>query len=253
MISTPLHFAMSPSSSAISPFYNTQSHTNLTRSCCSSRMITRMMSDRSKNRKPLQRGRNLSIEAIQTVQALKRAANANNNNEIMVQQVFDSKFRRLLKLDMIAVLRELLRQNQLALAFQVFEDVRKEYWYRPQLLLYVDMIKTFASSNSFEKLELIIFHLKVEIQHVVATTEDFNALFKTLMDFGFITHAMDCFELTKEVQCQPDESTFKILVCGLESKGETRLSSILRQEAEKYLGWPLESLELEGEVNLSCH
>lgn len=77
-------------------------------------MIT--MRDRSKNRKPLQKGRSLSIEAIQTVQALKRAA---KSEDVSLEQVFDSKFRRLLKLDMIAVLRELIRQNQCFLALKV--------------------------------------------------------------------------------------------------------------------------------------
>lgn len=75
------------------------------------------MRDRSKNRKPLQKGRNLSIEAIQAVQALKRVANKNDDSA--VEQVFDSKVRRLIKSDMIAVLRELLRQNQCLLALKV--------------------------------------------------------------------------------------------------------------------------------------
>uniref|UniRef100_A0A3Q7III2 Uncharacterized protein n=1 Tax=Solanum lycopersicum TaxID=4081 RepID=A0A3Q7III2_SOLLC len=74
------------------------------------------MRDRSKNRKPLQKGRNLSIEAIQTVQALKRVANKNDDSA--VEQVFNSKVRRLIKNDMIAVLRELLRQNQCLLALK---------------------------------------------------------------------------------------------------------------------------------------
>lgn len=78
-------------------------------------MMSITMRDRSKNRKPLQRGRNLSIEAIQAVQALKRAV----SSEVLLEQVFDTKFRRLLKFDMITVLRELLRQNQCLLALKV--------------------------------------------------------------------------------------------------------------------------------------
>ena len=79
------------------------------------------MKDRSKNRKPLQRGRNLSIEAIQAVQALKRANRNNHGNSLTeLERVFDSKFRRLLKFDMMAVLRELLRQNECLLALKVF-------------------------------------------------------------------------------------------------------------------------------------
>lgn len=80
-------------------------------------MLVIKMRDRSKNRKPLQRGRNLSIEAIQAVQALKRAHLQNYSHSL--NQVFESKFRRLLKFDMMAVLRELLRQNQCLLALKV--------------------------------------------------------------------------------------------------------------------------------------
>lgn len=80
------------------------------------RMMSITMRDRSKNRKPLQKGRNLSIEAIQTVQALKRAA---KHSDVSLEQVYDNNFRRLLKFDMIAVLRELLRQNQCLLALKV--------------------------------------------------------------------------------------------------------------------------------------
>ncbi|KAJ0595014.1 putative tetratricopeptide-like helical domain superfamily, protein THYLAKOID ASSEMBLY 8 [Helianthus annuus] len=74
------------------------------------------MRDRSKNRKPLQKGRNLSIEAIQTIQSLKRAYKSSADNQ---QQVIDSKFSRLLKFDMMAILRELLRQDHCVLALMV--------------------------------------------------------------------------------------------------------------------------------------
>lgn len=78
------------------------------------------MRDRSKNRKPLQRGRMLSIEAIQAVQALKRANTPPSpSSSSMLDRVIDSKIRRLLKFDMVAVLRELLRQNECSLALKV--------------------------------------------------------------------------------------------------------------------------------------
>ncbi|KAF9608921.1 hypothetical protein IFM89_012089, partial [Coptis chinensis] len=124
------------------------------------------------SRKQLQRGRNLSIEAFQTVQALKRAKKDDN----MVEQVFESKVRRLLKFDMLAVLRELLRQNEALLALQVFKDVRKEYWYKPQVLVYADMIKMFASNDFLEKVELLLLYLKIKRYHLDADTEGFNAL-----------------------------------------------------------------------------
>lgn len=83
------------------------------------------MRDRSKNRKPLQKGRYLSIEAIQTVQALKRSSKSADRQ----QEVIRSMFSRLLKFDMIAILRELFRQDhsQLALMVSLFFKVSSYY------------------------------------------------------------------------------------------------------------------------------
>lgn len=92
------------------------------------------MRDRTNNPRPLQKGRNLSIEAIQTVQALKRAQKHHHS----LEQAFNFKFRRLLKLDMMAVLRELLRQNECLLALKVsllnfkFFSKKKYFMFAPK-------------------------------------------------------------------------------------------------------------------------
>ncbi|XP_010932093.1 pentatricopeptide repeat-containing protein At1g62350 isoform X2 [Elaeis guineensis] len=201
------------------------------------------MRDRSKNRKPTQRGRYLSIEAIQAVQALKRAKISGGDS---LHRVLESKVRRLIKADMVAVLRELQSQGEGLLALQVFEEVRKEHWYKPQLLVYADMIKVLASNDLLEKVELICSYLKKE--HLEADTEGFNLLLKTLLEFGFTHSAMDCYRLMKLWDSEPDESTFRILINGLESKGEMDLSIALRQEGEMYFGRPLEFSEKTEEM-----
>lgn len=78
------------------------------------------MRDRAKNRKQTQRGRYLSIEAIQAVQALKRAGGLiGGGGGGALESVLASKVRRLIKGDMVAVLRELLTQGEGLLALQV--------------------------------------------------------------------------------------------------------------------------------------
>ncbi|KAL5858649.1 hypothetical protein ACOSQ3_006107 [Xanthoceras sorbifolium] len=203
------------------------------------------MRDRSKNRKPLQRGRNLSIEAIQAIQALKRANQSHHNNNNSLEHVFDSKFRRLLKFDMMAVLRELLRQNQSLLALKVFEDIRREDWYRPQVSLYADMIQVFAENELFEHVELVYLYLKSE-NCLEPEIEGFNSLLRSLVSFNLIGLVMDCYDLMKSVGCDPDRSSFRILVNGLEAVGEEGFSAIIRQDAVKYYG-DLEFLEEEEE------
>ncbi|KAK6253172.1 hypothetical protein QUC31_014892 [Theobroma cacao] len=209
------------------------------------------MKDRSKNRKPLQRGRNLSIEAIQAVQSLKRANRNTYNNPLPeLERVFDFKFRRLLKFDMMAVLRELLRQNECLLALKVFDEIRKEVWYKPQVLLYADMIAVFASNGLFKEAELLYSYLKIESK-LDQNIEGFNALFNALINFKLTQLVMDCYGLMKAIGCEPDRSSFRILINGLESTGETGSSALLRQDAQKYYGESLEFLKEEEEVTAS--
>ncbi|KAL8154495.1 protein THYLAKOID ASSEMBLY 8-like, chloroplastic [Apium graveolens] len=201
------------------------------------RMIITMR-DRSKNRKPLQKGRNLSIEAIQTVQALKRV----KNDDASLHRVFATNFSRLLRLDMIAVLKELIRQNQCSLALKAFADVQKEHWYKPKVLLYAELISVLGRNEMFDELELVFRKLEDEIS-LEPDIVGFNAVLESLLSFGIIGLAMDCFYLMKSKGCEPDRSTFKILFSGLESKGETSLAVTVRKEAEKIYGSSLEFLE----------
>ncbi|KAM7482827.1 hypothetical protein LguiB_007410 [Lonicera macranthoides] len=210
------------------------------------------MRDRSSNRRPLQKGRNLSIEAIQTIQALKRA-NKNKMEEeqsSVLEQVFVSKFKRLLKLDMMAVLKELIRQNECFLALKVFEDVRKEHWYKPQLQLYAEIISVLGSNGLFDKVELLFKDLGME-SNLEPDIKGFNALLESLMSFSIIGLTMECFYLMKSVGCDPDRQTFKILINGLESNGEASLSAPVRQEAQKYYGESLDFLEEQDEIAVS--
>nr|GEV67983.1 hypothetical protein [Tanacetum cinerariifolium] len=208
-------------------------------SCCGVRMRVTMRG-RGKNRKPLQKGRNLSIEAIQTVQALKRAPNFEDKQ----QQVIHSKFSRLLKFDMMAILRELLRQDQSLLALVVFAEIQKEHWYKPDVSLYAEIILVLAKNGLFDKVDWIFLELKSEKGRFEAKkTEDFNKLLQTLTSYNLIELTMDCFEPMKEVGCEPDRSTFKLLVCQLESKVEMSLSELIKEEAHKNYGDSLEFID----------
>lgn len=231
------------------------------------------MRDRSKNRKPLQRGRMLSIEAIQAVQALKRANTppppSPSSSSSMLDRVIDSKIRRLLKFDMVAVLRELLRQNECSLAlkvhhlsltsslspsrvlsqildsfFQVFEEIRKEYWYKPHVRLYADMIAVMAGNSLLEEVNRLYAAMKSE-KGLTAEIESFDTLLVILLNHKLFELVMDCYGFMQSIGYEPDRYSFRILVQGLESNGEMGLSAIVRQDALEYYG---ESLEFTEEV-----
>lgn len=96
----------------------------------------------------------------------------------------------------------------------------------------------------YGKVDLLVTELKTEtaMEHDV---EGFNVLLENLMSFDQTELAMQCFSLMKSLGCEPDESSFRILINGLESKGESGLLAIVRQEAGKYYGEHLAFLEKE--------
>lgn len=107
------------------------------------------------------------------------------------------------------------------------------------------MVSVLASNGLFEKVRLLLLYMRAE--SLDADTEGFNALLRTLMEFDIYEVAVECFQLMEAAGCEPDESTFRILINGFEAKGEMDLSAIVRQEAGKYFGESLEFLLVEKE------
>ncbi|EFJ21954.1 hypothetical protein SELMODRAFT_443353 [Selaginella moellendorffii] len=93
-----------------------------------------LCSTRSLPRLPIMRGRKLGREAILTVQSLKRAKGVREEME----QVLKSQVSRLLKTDMLEVLRELHRQNDCVLAY---EELQGEML--PDGLVYTELMTAY--------------------------------------------------------------------------------------------------------------
>ncbi|KAJ3684718.1 hypothetical protein LUZ61_013882 [Rhynchospora tenuis] len=201
------------------------------------------MRDRSKNRKPTQRGRYLSSEAILAVQSLKRSFISSSNSNILIWGNKEKeKVQRLIKRDMVAVMRELLSQGEPLLALLVFEEIRKEHWYRPQLSMYLEIISLLAKSNLIKELQHTCSLLKREY-HIQADTETFNLFLQVLLEFGHLHLALDSFRLMKLWDCEPDQDTYTILIPKLQSLGEIDVSHSLRLEAKKRYGTSLDFLQ----------
>ncbi|KAI4339476.1 hypothetical protein MLD38_024418 [Melastoma candidum] len=199
------------------------------------------MRDRSNNRKPLQKGRHLSIEAIQAVHSLKRAFRRSEcdageeSDQSTFQQVYDSKFKRLLRLDMIAVLRELLRQNQCHLALKVFEDIRRESWYKPAILLYSEMFSVFSRNGLFEHVNLLYNYLREE-DNLKPDLEKFNTLLRTLVSSGLAEKAVGCYQLMNKIECDADRETYRILINGLGEFAQEATFAGIKEDAVKCYG-----------------
>ncbi|XP_010417790.1 PREDICTED: uncharacterized protein LOC104703464 [Camelina sativa] len=101
------------------------------------------------NRGPLLKGRILSSEAIQSIQSLKRAQRTGSLSLSL------PPLRRLLKSDLLSVLRELLRQDHCTLAVHVLSTIRSEY--PPvDLVLYADVVNALTRNRELEEIDRII-------------------------------------------------------------------------------------------------
>lgn len=127
----------------------------------------------------------------------------------------------------------------------MFEDIRKEQWYKPQVSLYADMIQVFGTNGLFQHVETLYLYLKSE-NSLEPEIQGFNALLKCLVSFKLRALVMDCYELMKAVGCEPDRSSFRIVINGLEAMQEVASSGIIRQDAFNYYG-DLEFLEEDEE------
>ncbi|KAI0496255.1 hypothetical protein KFK09_022569 [Dendrobium nobile] len=199
-------------------------------------------------RKPLWRGRVLSKEAIQAVQALKLAksspsasANSRTDGDDKMAEVFRGKIARLLKADLLDVLKELQRQNEWGIALQVFTFIKKEAWYKPDLSLYSDMIMMMGKNKLIENAENLF--VEIEKEGVLPDTRAFTEIIGAFLQVGNVDKAMHMYNLMKNSGCNPDKLTFTILVRNLEKAGEEDLAISVRRDCKQYIDSPEKFLQ----------
>ncbi|KAI6686881.1 hypothetical protein NL676_032794 [Syzygium grande] len=99
-------------------------------------------------RGPLWRGKKLiGKEALFAISGLKRFKDDGEKLEKFIK----THVSRLLKLDMIAVLSELERQEEVSLAVKMFGVIQKQDWYKPDVFLYKDLIIALARCKKMDE------------------------------------------------------------------------------------------------------
>lgn len=112
------------------------------------------------------------------------------------------------------------------------------------------MIQVFGTNGLFQHVEILYFYLKTE-NSLEPEIQGFNALLKCLVGFKLRDLVVDCYELMKTVGCEPDRSSYRTVINGLEAMEEVAFSGIIRQDAFKYYG-DLEFLE-EDEEDIAAY
>ncbi|KDP43913.1 hypothetical protein JCGZ_20923 [Jatropha curcas] len=192
---------------------------------------------RGGRRKPLWRAKRLSTEAIQAIQSLKLAKSSN----LRLEEVFKDKVSRLLKADLLDTLEVLQNQNELDLAIKVFEFVRKEIWYKPDLSLYHSMIQMLGKNKLIEIAEE--FFSKLEKEGLKPDTRAFTEMIGAYLQVDMIEKAMETYNRMKASGCDPDKLTFAILIRNLDEAGREELAATIKKECSEYMDYPDKFLE----------
>ncbi|CAJ1951117.1 unnamed protein product [Sphenostylis stenocarpa] len=174
-------------------------------------------------RGPLVKGRILSIEAIQAIQTLKRLHRTNPPN---LPSLLSNTLTRLLKSDLLATLRELLRQRHCTLALHVFSTLRSEYG--ADLSLYAEMVQALAASDMHEHVDRLILDLEDENEIKCDDHKGLASFIKAVVAARRKESTVRIYELMKKsgygTVTDPDEYVVKVLVYGFKSFGEEALA-----------------------------
>ncbi|OWM66736.1 hypothetical protein CDL15_Pgr010387 [Punica granatum] len=155
-------------------------------------------------RGPLWRGKKLiGKEALFVVQGLKRL----KHDEEKLDGFVKTHVSRLLKLDMIAVLGELERQEEM------FRIIQKQDWYKPDIYLYKDLIIALARARKMDEAMQLWENMKKE--RLFPDSQTYTEVIRGFLRQGSPADAMNIYEDMKLSPDPPEELPFRILLKGL--------------------------------------
>ncbi|XP_027342439.1 protein THYLAKOID ASSEMBLY 8-like, chloroplastic [Abrus precatorius] len=181
--------------------------------------------------KTRRRSRVISKESIEVIHALKLAKSPQK-----LQQVLNTRLSRLLKPDVLILLDELQRQNQLQLSLTVFNFIREELGYDSLLRVYADMIQLLGRNKKTEMAEELFS--EAVAKGLKPDTRICSEVIGAYLQVGMADKAMNIYGSMKEWGCSPDELTFTILIRSLEKIGQQDLAESLKQECVHYVHLP---------------
>ncbi|KAH6815742.1 Pentatricopeptide repeat superfamily protein [Perilla frutescens var. frutescens] len=86
-------------------------------------------------------------------------------NPVRSERFMKAHVSRLLESDLVAVLVEFQRQNLVSLSIKLYDVVRKETWYRPDMFFYRDMLMMLARNKKVDEATMVWNDLKGEGVH----------------------------------------------------------------------------------------
>ncbi|XP_073039111.1 protein THYLAKOID ASSEMBLY 8-like, chloroplastic isoform X1 [Primulina eburnea] len=161
-------------------------------------------------RGPLWRGKKLlGKEALFVILGLKRF----KDDDEKVDKFIKTHVLRLLKMDLIAVLTELERQEEVHLAVKMFKVIQKQDWYKPDVFLYKDLIVALARRKKMDDVMELWESMKKE--KLFPDSQTYTEVIRGFLQYGSPADAMNIYEDMKKSPDLPEQLPFRILLKGL--------------------------------------
>ncbi|KAL3840876.1 hypothetical protein ACJIZ3_025467 [Penstemon smallii] len=180
------------------------------------------------NRGPLLKGRILSTEAIQAIQSLKRAHRTDPS------KLPTHLLSRLIKSDLTAAYKELLRQDQCTLALNVFSTIRSEYG--ADLDLYAELVLALVRNGLTEEIDPLIGEMEEGLVRC-DETKGLLRLVKALIGAERRESTVRIYEMMRSSgwgsRYEVDEYLARVLSKGLRRFGEGELAIEVDEALER--------------------
>ncbi|KAL7126962.1 hypothetical protein ABFS83_14G222200 [Erythranthe nasuta] len=155
------------------------------------------------------RKKEMGKEGLMVAKELKRL----QCHPVRFERFMKTSVSRLLKSDLVAVLVEFQRQNLVSLSMKLYEVVRKETWYRPDMFFYRDMLMMLARNKSVEEARTVWDDLKKE--GVLFDQHTFGDLMRAFLDSGLPDEAMRIYDEMRSSPDRPLSLPFRVMLKGL--------------------------------------
>ncbi|XP_010269095.1 PREDICTED: pentatricopeptide repeat-containing protein At1g62350 [Nelumbo nucifera] len=155
------------------------------------------------------RKKEMGKEGLIIVKELKRLM----SNAIKLDRFVQSHVSRLLKSDLFAVLAELQRQDQVFLSMKIYDVVRKEIWYRPDMFFYRDMLMMLARNRKVDEAKRVWVDLRRE--EVLFDQHTYGDIIRSFLDSGLPSEAMELYEEMRQSPDPPISLPYRVILKGL--------------------------------------
>lgn len=148
-------------------------------------------------------------EGLMVAKELKRL----QSNPVRFDRFIKSHVSRLLKSDLVAVLAEFQRQDLVSLSMKLYDVVREEIWYRPDMFFYRDMLMMLARNKKVDEAKRVWEDLKRE--EVLFDQHTFGDIMRAFLDGGLPSEAMDIYEEMRRSPDPPLSLPYRVILKGL--------------------------------------